>query len=208
MVGDSVGIVAGGRNRVADGLERSDGSSRQRVEDLPVRPAGPGLAVHRFAGVLREEPAEGEDDVVAAGLVDDDEAVHRPAPPVPRGHEPIEPIACELAPGAPCRQERAHGRHDLPEPVGGFVGRLGVPDADRVDADVLQRDDAAGRAGGERTQMTLRHAMLAFRPRRLQGPEVFIAAPDKEFDAEGRLVNERPVKLLTELMGDLRQAAG
>lgn len=67
---------------------------------------------------------------------------------------------------------------------------------------------AAGRAGGERTQMTLRHAMMAFRPRILQGPEVFIAAPDREFDDTGRLVNEMPVKLLTELMGDLRRAAG
>ena len=66
---------------------------------------------------------------------------------------------------------------------------------------------AAGRAGGERTQMTLRHAMMAFRPRILQGPEVFIAAPDKEFDEHGRLVNEMPVKLLTELMGELRRAA-
>jgi len=66
---------------------------------------------------------------------------------------------------------------------------------------------AAGRAGGERTQMTLRHAMVAFRPRILQGPEVFIAAPDKEFDADGRLVNGMPVKLLTELMGELRRAA-
>jgi chromate reductase len=66
---------------------------------------------------------------------------------------------------------------------------------------------AAGRAGGERTQMTLRHAMMAFRPRILQGPEVFIAAPDREFDAEGRLINEMPVKLLTELMDELRRVA-
>jgi chromate reductase len=66
---------------------------------------------------------------------------------------------------------------------------------------------AAGRAGGERTQMTLRHALMAFRPLILQGPEVFIAAPDREFDAEGRLVNEMPRKLLTELMEELRRAA-
>jgi chromate reductase len=67
---------------------------------------------------------------------------------------------------------------------------------------------AAGRAGGERTQMTLRHALVAFRPRLLQGPEVFVAAPAKEFDAAGRLVNEMPVKLLTGLMGELRAATG
>ncbi len=66
---------------------------------------------------------------------------------------------------------------------------------------------AAGRAGGERSQMTMRHAMNPFRAHVLPGPEVFIAAPDKEFDGNGRLVNEMPVKLLTELMGDLRAAA-
>ena len=66
---------------------------------------------------------------------------------------------------------------------------------------------AAGRAGGERSQMTMRHAMLPFRAHVLPGPEVFIAAPDREFDEAGRLVNEMPIKLLTELMGDLRKAA-
>lgn len=66
---------------------------------------------------------------------------------------------------------------------------------------------AAGRAGGERTQMTLRHAMNPFRAHVLPGPEVMIAAPDREFDENGRLVNEMPVKLLTELMEALRRAA-
>jgi len=66
---------------------------------------------------------------------------------------------------------------------------------------------AAGRAGGERTQMTLRHAMNPFRAHVLPGPEVMIAAPDREFDAEGRLINEMPLKLLTELMEALRRAA-
>lgn len=66
---------------------------------------------------------------------------------------------------------------------------------------------AAGRAGGERSQMTMRHAMTPFRAHVLPGPEVFIAAPEREFDETGRLVNEVPVKLLTELMGDLRAAA-
>jgi chromate reductase len=67
---------------------------------------------------------------------------------------------------------------------------------------------AAGRAGGERTQMTLRHAMSPFRARVLPGPEVLIAAPEREFDADGRLTGEVPIRLLTELMGDLRRAAG
>jgi chromate reductase len=66
---------------------------------------------------------------------------------------------------------------------------------------------AAGRAGGERSQMTLRHAMTPFRARVLPGPEVFIAAPEHEFDDAGLLVNEMPVKLLRELMDDLRRAA-
>ena len=66
---------------------------------------------------------------------------------------------------------------------------------------------AAGRAGGERSQMTMRHAMNPFRAHVLPGPEVMIAAPDREFDEAGRLKNEMPIKLLTELMGDLRKAA-
>jgi chromate reductase len=34
-----------------------------------------------------------------------------------------------------------------------------------------------------------------------------IATPEREFDADGRLTGEMPVKLLTELMGDLRAVA-
>ncbi len=82
-----------------------------------------------------------------------------------------------------------------------------VPGSVWRDKPVAILSAAAGRAGGERTQMTLRHAMMAFRPRILQGPEVFIAAPDREFDEQGRLVNEMPVKLLTELMAELRKSA-
>ncbi|MBF9059537.1 NADPH-dependent FMN reductase [Rhodobacterales bacterium HKCCSP123] len=66
---------------------------------------------------------------------------------------------------------------------------------------------AGGRSGGERTQMTLRHAMTPFRARVLPGPEVMVAAPDKEFDAHGRLTNERYQHHLTELMEELRRAA-
>jgi chromate reductase len=66
---------------------------------------------------------------------------------------------------------------------------------------------AAGRAGGERTQFSLRLCMVPFRAHVLPGPEVMIAAPDREFDADGRLVNEMPVKLLSELMEALRRAA-
>jgi chromate reductase len=66
---------------------------------------------------------------------------------------------------------------------------------------------AAGRAGGERTQMTLRHAMGAFRPRLLYGPEVMIGAAQSAFDETGRLTNDRSNAILTELMDDLRRVA-
>lgn len=67
---------------------------------------------------------------------------------------------------------------------------------------------AAGRAGGERTQMSLRYCMTAFRPRLLYGPEVMVAAAHEQFDAEGRLVNEMNLKALDALMGALRDEAG
>jgi chromate reductase len=63
---------------------------------------------------------------------------------------------------------------------------------------------AAGRAGGERTQMTLRHAMMPFRPRILQGPEVMIAGANTAFDEDGRLTDERSLSMLEGLMHALR----
>ncbi|MFG5382927.1 NADPH-dependent FMN reductase [Yoonia sp. R2-816] len=63
---------------------------------------------------------------------------------------------------------------------------------------------AAGRAGGERSQFSLRLAMMAFRPRILQGPEVLVANSSKEFDENGKLTGELYIKLLTELMDELR----
>jgi len=65
---------------------------------------------------------------------------------------------------------------------------------------------AAGRAGGERSQFSLRLAMVPFRPNILQGPEVLIAASSSEFDANGILQNERYMQTLTELMDALRAA--
>lgn len=64
-----------------------------------------------------------------------------------------------------------------------------------------------GRAGGERTQMTLRLCLLAFRPHVLPGPEVLVGQTSDQFDAEGRLTNERNLAALEELMGELRKAA-
>ncbi|PUB15412.1 NADPH-dependent FMN reductase [Yoonia sediminilitoris] len=63
---------------------------------------------------------------------------------------------------------------------------------------------AAGRAGGERSQFSLRLAMMPFRPRILQGPEVLVAASYSAFDNNGKLTGEMYVDLLGELMSDLR----
>ena len=63
---------------------------------------------------------------------------------------------------------------------------------------------AAGRAGGERTQVMLRNCLFAFQPRLLQGPEVMIASSGKAFDEDGKLTNERSVAGLTALMEALR----
>ena len=63
---------------------------------------------------------------------------------------------------------------------------------------------AAGRAGGERSQFSLRLAMVPFRTRILQGPEVLVGGSFNEFDESGTLTGESYVKLLTELMDALR----
>jgi chromate reductase len=65
---------------------------------------------------------------------------------------------------------------------------------------------AAGRAGGERSQMTLRHCLVAFRPMILQGPEVMVAKCSEAFDGD-RLTDDFALKLLTEQMADLRRLA-
>ncbi len=63
---------------------------------------------------------------------------------------------------------------------------------------------AGGRAGGERSQYSLRLCLNPFRPRLLPGPEVFVANSGEAFDAEGRLINPRAVKGLEELLTLLR----
>ena len=59
---------------------------------------------------------------------------------------------------------------------------------------------ADGRAGGERSQFSLRHCLTPFRPRLITGPEVMIANSSEAFDENGRLKDERSIKVLTELM--------
>ncbi len=63
---------------------------------------------------------------------------------------------------------------------------------------------AAGRAGGERSQFSLRHCLTPLFPRVLPGPEVMIANSSDAFDAEGRLKDAFAVKILTDLMQALR----
>jgi chromate reductase len=65
-----------------------------------------------------------------------------------------------------------------------------------------------GRAGGERTQFSLRLCLVAFRPRVLQGPEVLVGQTTDQFDADGRLTNERNLAALDDLMAALRKEAG
>lgn len=67
---------------------------------------------------------------------------------------------------------------------------------------------AAGRAGGARGAYALRLAMMPFRAHVLPGPEVQVAGAAREFDDNGTLKNEINLAALTELMADLRTAAG
>ncbi len=66
---------------------------------------------------------------------------------------------------------------------------------------------ADGRAGGERAQYSLRHAMTPFNPRILQGPEVMIANAGEAFDESGHLTNEVSIRTLTRLMDALKAEA-
>jgi len=63
---------------------------------------------------------------------------------------------------------------------------------------------AAGRAGGERSQFSLRHCLTGFNPHILQGPELMVAQSATAFDDDGRLSNERSLKSLEALMQALR----
>ena len=66
---------------------------------------------------------------------------------------------------------------------------------------------AAGRAGGDRAQFSLRLCLVAFRPILLPGPEVMLGASAEGFDAEGHLKDPATIKALQELMDLLRATA-
>lgn len=63
---------------------------------------------------------------------------------------------------------------------------------------------AAGRAGGERAQSSLRLCMAPFRPRLISGPEILMADSSNAFGENDRLANEFSVKSLGILMDLLR----
>ena len=65
---------------------------------------------------------------------------------------------------------------------------------------------AAGRTGGETAAFTLRHALVSFNCTLLQGAAFSVPAPDKAFDADGRLVSPIQQKALTNLMARLKQS--
>lgn len=62
----------------------------------------------------------------------------------------------------------------------------------------------AGRAGGERTQTSLRLCLQPFRPLVLQGPEVLVGGASEHFDDDRRLVTESYRKFLGNLMDALK----
>lgn len=76
------------------------------------------------------------------------------------------------------------------------------------DKPVALMSAAAGRAGGERAQNMARLCLNPFRPRLLAGPELMLAQSNSQFDAMGRLTNERSLAVLQELMDDLRAEVG
>mgnify|MGYP003639704602 CR=1 FL=1 len=76
------------------------------------------------------------------------------------------------------------------------------------DKPVALMSATAGRAGGERAQWIMRLALNPFRPRLLVGPELLVGSAAAQFDADGRLTNDRYLATLTELMAALRAEAG
>jgi chromate reductase, NAD(P)H dehydrogenase (quinone) len=63
---------------------------------------------------------------------------------------------------------------------------------------------AEGRAGGERSQYSLRLCLNPFAARVLPGPEVMIAHSRSAFDAEGKLLDAKARAGVQALMGALR----
>jgi len=77
-----------------------------------------------------------------------------------------------------------------------------------ADKPVAVMSAAAGRAGGERSQMVLRSFLVPFQPRLLTGPELHVADCRNQFDADGRLISDRYAATLETLMQKLRAEIG
>ncbi|MEX0351166.1 MAG: NADPH-dependent FMN reductase [Paracoccaceae bacterium] len=73
-----------------------------------------------------------------------------------------------------------------------------------ADKPVAVMSAAAGRAGGERSQMILRTFLVPFQPRLITGPEIHLASSSAEFHEDGRLKSERYEQSLQLLMEKLR----
>ena len=82
-----------------------------------------------------------------------------------------------------------------------------IPGAAWRDKPVAIMSAADGRAGGERSQFSLRLCLTPFRPRLISGPEVLVAQSRSAFDENGRLIDDRYTKSLKELMNILRAEA-
>ncbi|MEL6551007.1 MAG: NADPH-dependent FMN reductase [Pseudomonadota bacterium] len=67
---------------------------------------------------------------------------------------------------------------------------------------------AAGRAGGERGQWTLRLALNPFSPRVIPGPEFHLAQSGSGFEEDGTLKGDMAQKTMTTLMDNLRAEIG
>lgn len=82
-----------------------------------------------------------------------------------------------------------------------------VPGGVWRDKPVAVLSAAAGRSGGERAQNMARLCLIPFRPRLLAGPEVLVGATKDQWDAGGRLTNDRNAAALDDLMSGLRNEA-
>ncbi|MCA0042318.1 NADPH-dependent FMN reductase [Celeribacter litoreus] len=86
-----------------------------------------------------------------------------------------------------------------------WISRTGLKPWDGKPVAIMSA--AGGRAGGERSQYSLRWAMTPFNTRIIQAPEVLIADSSNAFDEQGRLTNERSIAGLEKLMTSLRAIA-
>lgn len=75
------------------------------------------------------------------------------------------------------------------------------------DKPVAVMSASAGVQGGARGHSMLRTLVLPFSPRLVPGPEVMVGQSSKQFDEGGTLINEMGVKLVTELMENLKREA-